>query len=224
MPTGFMPRHFIALCVLLACGVAPIGVRAADVSLIGVIGSGAAVIAIDGGEPRTIKVGQTRLGVTVLAVERERATIEVEGKARVLSLGQHYRGASSKPSIPGAGQTVTLSADAHGHYISEGTINGHPLRFVVDTGATSVAIPAAEAVRMGIDYHKGTAGKTRTAGGVVSVYRVMLDSVRVGAIEASNVECIVIEQGLADALLGMSFLNRVDMRQEGRTMTLIKRF
>ena len=80
MPTGFMPRHFIALCVLLACGAAPIGVRAADVSLIGVIGSSAAVIAIDGGEPRTIKVGQTRLGVTVLAVERERATIEVEGK------------------------------------------------------------------------------------------------------------------------------------------------
>jgi aspartyl protease family protein len=224
MPTGFMPRHFIALCVLVASSAAPMGARAADVSLIGVIGSGAAVIAIDGGEPRTIKVGQTRLGITVLAVELERATIEVDGKARVLSLGQHYRGASGTSSIPGAGQSVTLSADAHGHYISEGTINGHAMRFVVDTGATTVALPAAEAVRLGLDYHKGVAGKTRTAGGVVSVYRVMLDSVRLGGIEASNVECIVIERGLDVALLGMSFLNRVDMRQEGRTMTLIKRF
>ena len=98
------------------------------------------------------------------------------------------------------------------------------MRFLVDTGATMIALPAADAVRMGIDYRKGMQGRTRTAGGVVSVYRITLDSVRLGGIEATGVEAVVIEEGLDIALLGMSFLNRLDMRQEGRTMTLIKRF
>ena len=217
MPTGFMTRHFIALCVLLACGAA----RAADVALIGVIGSGAAVFAIDGGEPRTIKLGQTRSGITVLAIERERATIEFEGRTRVLSLGQHYRGAGP---VVSAAQRVTLAADPSGHFLAEGSINGHATRFVVDTGATTIALPAADAVRLGLDYRKGVPAHTRTAAGVVPVYRVTLASVRLGDIEVTNVEGIVIEQGLDIALLGMSFLSRLDMRQEGRTMTLIKRF
>jgi aspartyl protease family protein len=224
MPTGFMLRHFIALCVLLACGAAPIVARSADVSLIGVIGTGAAVFAVDGGVPRTIKVGQTRSGITVLSIEGERATIEFEGRKRVLSLGQHYRNPNSLAAVSGSGQSVTLAADPRGHFITDGSINGHPMRFLVDTGATTVAIPAADAVRLGIDYRKGAPGKTRTAGGIVSVYRVTLDSVRLGGIEASGIEAIVIEEGLDIALLGMSFLNRLDMRQEGRTMTLIKRF
>jgi aspartyl protease family protein len=217
MPTGFMTRHFIVLSVLLACGAA----RAADVALIGVIGNGAAVFAVDGGDPRTIKVGQTRSGITVLAIERERATIEFEGKTRVLSLGQHYRGAGTAVS---AVHSVTLAADPSGHYVAEGSINGHTIRFVVDTGATTIALPAAEAVRLGLDYRKGVPAHTRTAAGVVPVYRMTLASVRLGDIEVTNVEGIVIEQGLDVALLGMSFLNRLDMRQEGRTMTLIKRY
>jgi aspartyl protease family protein len=224
MPTGFMPRHFIALCVFLACAAAPMVARCADIALIGVIGEQAAIVAVDGGEPRTIKVGQTRAGITVVSIERERATIEVEGKPRVLSLGQHYRSPSSLAARSTSGQSVTLAADPRGHFVSEGSINGQPMRFLVDTGATVVAIPAADAVRLGIDYRKGIPGKTRTAGGVVPVYRVMLDRVRLGAIEATAVEAIVIEDGLDIALLGMSFLNRLDLRQEGRTMTLIKRF
>jgi aspartyl protease family protein len=224
MPTGFMPRHFIALCVFLACSVAPTVARCADIALIGVIGDQAAIFAVDGGEPRTIKVGQTRAGITVLSIERERATIEVQGKPRVLSLGQHYRNATSLAAGSTSGQSVTLAADPRGHFVSEGSINGQPMRFLVDTGATTVAIPAADAVRLGIDYRKGAVGKTRTAGGIVSVYRVTLNSVRLGTIEATGVEAIVIEDGLDIALLGMSFLNRLDLRQEGRTMTLIKRF
>jgi aspartyl protease family protein len=217
MPTGFMPRHFIVLFVLLACGAA----RAADVALIGLIGSGAAVFAVDGGEPRTIKLGQTRAGVTLVSVEGERATVEFEGKRRVLALGQHYRGAGTAVS---SGQSVTLAADPRGHFVSEGSINGHPMRFLVDTGATTIALPAADAIRLGINYRQGAAVRTRTAAGEASAFRVTLASVRLGDIELTNVEGIVIEDGLDIALLGMSFLNRLDMRQEGRTMTLIKRF
>jgi len=215
-----MPRHFIVLCGLLACAAKP--ADAAEIALIGVIGTNAAVFALDGGEPRTIKVGQTRAGVTLLSVEGERASVEYEGKQRVLSLGQHYRSAGA-PAVPGP-SSVTLAANPGGHFVSEGSINGHAIRLLVDTGASSVAIPAADAVRLGIDYRKGIPGKTRTASGVVPTYRVMLSSVRLGDIEIHDVEGIVIEQGLDIALLGMTFLTRIDMRQEGRTMTLIKRF
>ncbi|HEY2335841.1 MAG TPA: TIGR02281 family clan AA aspartic protease [Burkholderiales bacterium] len=222
-----MRRHFISLCVLLACcaaaAAAPSAAHSAELALIGVIGTNAAVIAIDGGEPHTIKVGQTRSGVTLVSVEHERATVEFEGKKRILALGQHYRSASA-PGSTNSGQTVTLAADPRGHFLTEGSINGMPMRFLVDTGATTIALPASDAVRLGIDYRKGKQGISRTAGGMVPFYVVTLDRVRLGDLELTNVEAAVIEQGLDIALLGMSFLNRVDIRQEGRTMTLIKRF
>jgi len=216
MPTGFMLRHFIALFVLLACGAA----KAADIALIGIIGDAAAVLAIDGGEPRTIRAGQTRHGITVHSVERERATIEFEGKKRVLALGQHYRSGAA----PATGNMVTLAADSRGHFVSEGLVNGGSVRFVVDTGATVVVLPAADATRLGIDYRKGQIAQSKTAGGIVPVFRITLDRVKVGAIELTSVEGVVIEQGLDIALLGMSFLSRVDMKHDGQTMTLMRRF
>lgn len=188
--------------------------------MVGAIGDKAAILVIDGAAPRAVKVGRQLGAVTVLEVDRERAVVEVAGERRVLQRGQHYQLATG----PGDRQSTVLAADARGHYLAEGAINGNPMRFVVDTGATVVALPAHEARRVGIDYRKGRPGTTRTAGGVVPVYRVTLDRVKVGAIELYSVEGLVIEQGLDVALLGMSFLNRVEMRNEGQTMTLIRRY
>jgi aspartyl protease family protein len=216
MANGFMP-HFIALLLLVLGPTA----WAADVALIGLIGDKAAVLAVDGGDPKTVKVGQKWSGISVIAVERGEATVEIDGKRRLLKIGQHYRSTRAPSSD---GQSVTLAADTHGHFVSQGSINGNPVRFLVDTGATTVALPAAEAQRLGIDYRKGQRGFTNTAGGVVPVYRVRFDSVKLGAIELSGVEGIVIEQGLDIALLGMSFLNRVEMKRDGQTMVLIRRF
>ena len=183
-------------------------------------GDKAAVFAIDGGEPKLVKLGQKWNGISLISVEREQATIEIDGKQRVLKIGQHYRSAAASSDR----QSVTLAADARGHFVTQGQINGSPVRFLVDTGATTVALPAAEAQRLGIDYRKGERGLTNTAGGVVPVYRVRFDSVKLGAIELSGVEGIVIEQGLDIALLGMTFLNRVEMKRDGQTMVLIRRF
>lgn len=218
MATGFMRRiRIIALGGLLACGPA----AALDVALIGVIGDRAAVLAVGGGEPKTVKVGQQWRGVTVVAVERERATVEVDGARRTLALGQHYR---SAPAGDGGRQSVTLAADTRGHFVSDGAVNGVQVRFLVDTGASVVALPAADAARLGIDYRKGERGAVKTAGGTMPAHRVTLDSVRLGGIELTGVEGIVLEQGLDIALLGMSFLNRVDMKRDGQTMTLTRRF
>jgi len=221
MATGFMRTltNFIALLLFLASASAA---ATPEIALIGVIGNKAAVLALDGGNPKTVKVGQTWSGIKVLSVDKTHATVEVEGHQRVLQIGQHYRNANTVVSSSSA--SVTLAADPRGHFFSEGSINGQPMRFLVDTGATMIALPASDATRLGIDYHKGLQGQTRTAGGVVTVYKVTLDSVRLGGIEVSGVDAVVIEQGLDIALLGMSFLNRLDLRQEGRTMTLIKRF
>jgi aspartyl protease family protein len=63
-----------------------------------------------------------------------------------------------------------------------------------------------------------------TASGPAGVYGIKLDRVRIGAIELNNVDAVVVEQGLAIALLGMTFLNRVEMQRDGSTMTLTRRF
>jgi aspartyl protease family protein len=218
MATGFMVRtRIIALAGLLACAPA----AAADVALIGVIGEQAAVLAVGGGEPKTVKVGQKWRGVTVLAVERGRATVEIDGARRTLALGQHYR---SAPAGDGGRQSVTLAADTRGHFVSDGAVNGVQVRFLVDTGASVVALPAADASRLGIDYRKGERGEVKTAGGTMPAHRIILDRVRLGGIELTGVEGIVLEQGLDIALLGMSFLNRVEMKRDGQTMTLTRRF
>jgi aspartyl protease family protein len=218
MPTGFMTHHFISLSLALLCGTA----AAADVALIGVIGDKAAILAVDGGDPKTVKVGQSWRGITVIAVEKERATVEVDGKPRVLQRGQHYR--TGEATSSGRGK-VLVAADTRGHFYIDGAVNRVPVRFLVDTGATMVSLPQRDAERLGIDYRRGRRGMSHTANGPATVYLVRLDTIRIGEIELHGVEALVHEgPGLDQALLGMSFLNRVAMQREGATMTLIQRF
>ncbi len=216
MATGFTVRHFIALLLLLACGAA----SAADIALIGVIGRKAAVLAIDGGDPKTVKLGQTWNGITVLDVQHDNATIEVEGRKRVLQRGVHYRGVPP----PMSREAVVLPADGRGHFFAEGLVNGVPVRFLVDTGASMVMLPAADARRLGIDYPSAPKARVQTAAGPISAYLVTLDRVKVGAIELNGIDGMVVDQGGEMPLLGMSFLNRVEMRRSGDSMTLIRRF
>lgn len=218
MATGFMSRNFIALLLLFAC---PFAAHAADVALIGVIGDKAVVIAVDGGEPKALKLGQTWSGIRLIAVEKTQATLEIEGRQRVLALGQHHR---SAPASEGR-QTATLSADPRGHFFADAVINGQPMRFVVDTGASVVVLMAADATRMGIDWRKARPAPMQTANGSTIGYLVKLQSVRVGGIELQNIDGVVVEQGLGNfGLLGMSFLNRLEMRRDGEKMELIRRF
>jgi aspartyl protease family protein len=218
-----MMRHSIVLPALLAglllLLLASHAAWAADVSLIGTFDTKAAILSIDSGAPKTVKVGQNFGGVTLIAVERDRATVEIDGKRRVLVRGQTY--SSSASSAP---QSVTLTVGAGGHFMADGQINGGAIRFVVDTGATAIAIPASDAIRLRIDYKAGRRGTTQTAGGPTAMYVVRLDTVRVGGIELHGVDAMVLEQGLNIALLGNTFLNRMEMRREGQTMTLARRF
>ena len=208
-----------AAAAILSAGLA----LATEVSVVGVLGDKAAVLVIDGAEPRTVRVGQKLNGVAVIAVTRQGATLEFDGKRRVLALGQHVRGETSL--APGGAASVTLAADARGHFVTEAQVNGAPIRFLVDTGATLISLPYAEARRLGIDTSKAPRGTAMTANGEMLVYRVKLDTVRVGGVELHNVDALVHQgPGLEIALLGMSFLNRVEMLREGERLTLTKRF
>lgn len=193
--------------------------HAVEVNVIGLF-PGKAVVTIDGGPIRTLSAGQkTAEGVVLLSTDRETATFEIRGQKKILSLGQHRASAAAQPS-----QSVTLTADTRGHFVVEGQVNGGAVRFLVDTGATTIALSSADAMRLGIDYRKGQRGLVGTANGTAAAYRVKLDTVQVGGIVANSVDAAVLEGNLPIALLGMSFLNRMDMRREGQTMVLIKRF
>lgn len=215
-----MTRHSSALRAAgLLLALAALPAVAQEVTLVGIFGDKAAILAIGGGEPKTVRVGQKLGDLTLVSVDGERATIEIDGKRRQLTRGQTY---SSR--VSSERQSVTLAADASGHFIAEGTVNGGSMRFVVDTGATSIALPAADAERLGIDYRKGRRVSVQTANGDAIAYVVRLGSVRVGGIEIPNIDALVVERGLSIALLGMTFLNRVEMQRSGDRMTLTRRF
>ena len=216
MPTGFIDRYSSALALLVAAAPA----WALDVQLIGTFGDQAAVLSIDGGEPRTVRAGQKFGPVSVISVGKDRATVDIDGKRRTLVRGEHYTSKSASDDR----QSAVLAADGRGHFHADGAINGGSMRFILDTGATSIALPAADAVRLGLDYRKGRPATIHTANGPAPAWRVKLDSVRVGGIELQNVDALVLEQGLDVALLGMSFLNRVEMFRSGDSMTLKRRF
>lgn len=208
----------LRLCLLALALLAPPGF-AADVTLVGLIGA-KAIVVIDGGAPRTLAPGQkTAEGVMLLGTEKDAASFDIDGKKRTLRMGRAYSAAS-----PGK-QSVTLKADARGHFVTTGYINGGAVRFLVDTGATFVVLPVAEAKRLGINYLQGERGRMQTANGVIAAYRVKLDTVKIGDVTVSNVDAAVSgNDAMGVSLLGMSFLNRMQMARDGQSMTLTKRY
>jgi len=193
---------------------------AVEVGLAGVF-PGKALLSIDGGDVKTVTVGaKGEAGVKVLAVDSETATIEVDGKKRVLRVGQNVKSQASST----AGASAVLTADNNGHFFTTGTINGTSVRFLVDTGATLISLGSADARRIGIDPRKGQAVMVNTANGQAAVSKVRLDTVRVGDLVVNGVDAVVHYHDLPISLLGMSFLNRMEMQRDGQTMTLKQRF
>ena len=216
MPFSAGPLRVTVLSLVAVC----LPAQAVDVGLAGVF-PGKALLTINGGAPRTVAVSATTAeGVKVLAVDGDTATIESDGRKRTLRVGQNV---VSQPSDQSAAKAV-LTADGNGHFLTTGSINGTTVRFLVDTGATMISLGASEARRIGIDGGKGQPGMVNTANGQAPVVLVKLDSVRVGEIVMNGVDALVHQQDMPLALLGMSFLNRLEMQRDGPTMTLKKRY
>lgn len=208
------------LSVLLAALGAALPAAATDVTVIGLFPN-MAVVTIDRGSPKTLKLGErTSEGVLLVSVGNGNAVLEIDGKRQTLEMGQHFETAA----MSSARTSVTLAQDARGHFRTDAQVNGSHVRFLVDTGATTVLIPMSEAQRLGIDWAKGAPMSMRVADGrVTRGYRVMLETVSVGDVTLYNVEAVV-SPGTGEPLLGMSFLSRTEMRNDGQSLVLTKRY
>jgi aspartyl protease family protein len=185
------------------------------------LSEGRAVIIDAKGKPKVFREGDSLPnGARLVRATPESALVELNGKRSTLKMGTHV--AAAAPATGAA--RATLTADALGHFETIGTINGATVRFLVDTGASMISMSVVDARRIGIDYLKGQKGFSNTANGVAPVYRVKLDTVKVGDITLNGVDGLVHEAGMPFVLLGMSFLNRLEMNRQGDTLTLVKRY
>jgi aspartyl protease family protein len=204
------------------------GATALDVNVVGLFPN-KAVVQIAGGALQTLSVGQkTRDDIILLSVERDGATFDIQGRRVALAIGPARRqtspAAAAQTSPAAAADYAVVPTNDRGDLVADGEVNGMPVRFAVDTGATFITLPAREASRLGLDYHNGQKVVMETANGNVFAYRLKLDTVRVGGVAVHNVDAVITEgNSLPIALLGMSFLNRTDMKREGTILTLTTR-
>lgn len=205
-----------AAMVCLA-GWMPLPARAQPVALAGILGS-KALLVVNALPPRAMGIGDTFQGVTVLAVSKEDATIDVNGTRQLLRMGE------APVSVGGRTQRrVTLMADSRGHFVNSGTINGQAMQYMVDTGASTVAIGRSDADRMGLQYQNGPQVRMGTANGVGQGWRIKLNSVRIGDIEVFGIEAVVTSQPMPYVLLGNNFLTEFQMTRINDQMVLEKR-
>jgi aspartyl protease family protein len=207
-----MKRLLLVLAEL--CGSA---VQAQTVSMAGSLGNNALLV-IDG-KPRNLAVGATVESIRLISVSGNEAVVDVKGKRVTLHLGDAQVNLGGRMS-DGGGRQIVLSAESGGHFFSSGNINGKAVRFLVDTGATNVSMSQEDADRIGLDYKNGQRGLSRTANGVIPVYRTNLTSVRVGDVVVYNVDATIVPGQMSHVLLGNSFLTRFQMRRENDKLTL----
>jgi len=179
---------------------------------------GAAVLNVDG-QRKLVKVGQVGPGgVEVVSADSRGAVLRVDGVERSYSLSREYSNGFVEPQK----KQLSIAKGVGGHYWVAGSVNGQSTQFLVDTGATSIALNDAHARRLGIDYRvTGTPLQVSTASGTARGWRVTLDRVKVGELEVLGVDAVVLEgSSPTEALLGMSFLGRVGWKVEQDVLVL----
>lgn len=180
-----------------------------------------AVVEVNG-EQHLLKVGQsTPEGVKLVAANSREAVLRINGQQQTYPLGDrigsHFTPAPEQPK-------VSLWPTG-GMYQTTGTVNGYSVDFLVDTGAFTVALNAATAKRLGLDYYRGEQVGIRTASGYDVGYKVTLDYIQIDEIKVYNVAAVVIDGPEPEtALLGMSFLGQLDIQHNGERLDLQQKY
>ena len=193
--------------------------HAMDITVLGLFND-RAILKVDD-KQHILKSGQTSPeGIKLISADSQYAVLEIDGKQEKFSLGNHVSSHFEKPEVLGEAKIWPIN----GMYIVAGSINGHPTKFMVDTGASWIAMNSHHAKLLGIDYRiNGERGFVSTANGTVQTFIINLDRVKIGDIELQHVKAGVIEgNSPTEVLLGMSFLERVEIERKG-TMMLLKR-
>ena len=213
-------RKISLITALLCAALAP--AQAQTVTLNGSMGSRQALLVIDG-VPRVVTLGTTVQGVKLVSLSPTQAEVEIGGQARVLVAGASQVRVGATEKLASGSTEIVLTAGSGGHFTTDGQINGKAVNFLVDTGATTIALGQADADRLGINYKGAPRGFAGTANGRIPVSAVTLSSVRVGGIEIANVEAVIMPTAMDHVLLGNSFLSRFQMKRDNDTLRLTKR-
>ena len=198
------------------------GLQAVEQIEVEALFSGQAMVRVDG-KRRLLKLDKpSPEGLLLISADSKEAVIEIDGKRQRYPLGNRVSSRYSQPETVSA----KIWRDQSGAYTTVGTINGRTVNFLVDTGATGVAMYRSDAKRLGLAYRlDGKPIYVNTANGTTSAFEVSLNRVQVGDIVLRNVRGFVIEgQGSGPLLLGMSFLNRVKMEDQGSVLFLHSKY
>lgn len=179
--------------------------------------NGAAMFVIDG-QDQLLKTGQvSRSGVELVEANPSEAIVLINGQTRTLQLSGRISSTFEKPDKT----RVLIKMAENRQYITTGSINGRLVRYLVDTGANVVVINANMAKTLGLSVEEGVPAYASTASDDLQVTMVMLKEMSVGEIKRSNVQAIIIDgENPKDILLGMSFLQYVDISEKAGLMVL----
>lgn len=178
---------------------------------------GKVVLVIDG-QQKILAKGQEFSKVRYIKADGDQVVLEIEGVQKKYKMGSAVSTHFKSPAVT----RKTIYANSRGMFYSVGSINGQVIHFLVDTGATTVAMSSIQAKKLNIRYRlEGQETTARTASGIAKAYRVNLKSVKVGSIAQKNVVGLVIDGAYpTNVLLGMSFLNRLKVEKTGDMMVL----
>jgi len=204
--------------LLLLVALQPVAAAGPDIAVVALF-PGKAMVRIDG-KTRLLAIGESSPeGVRLLEADAAQATLEVNAQRVVLGLDG---GIQSSFSARPQGRSLKLAPGRNGHYYVDGTINGNAVSFVVDTGASVVAINKHVARRIGLLYRTdGREGRIETASGMVRAYYLKFKEVKIRSLALRDVDGVVVDGDFPSiTLLGQSFLNRIDMQREGLLLEL----
>ena len=212
---------FVTVCV--AASPADEREPARQVVLQGILGS--KVLLLVDGQRLMLSVAQGKnSGVRVLRIGADFAEVEIDGQHRQLRLGDSH--SVTTPFKARDSVEVMIPRDQRGMYSTVGSVNGLTVNFLVDTGASTVAMNSQQAKRLGIDFRViGRTSFVSTASGLTRAYQVSLNTVTVGGISLRNVDAVVIEGRFPlQILLGMTFLGALEIQHQGTSLHLKQTF
>ena len=191
-----------------------------EIEVVGLF-TNAALLHIDGRQ-LLLKSGETSPeGVMLIEANSREAVVEYQNERSTLFRSNRIASEFKKPEVV----SVSVQINERGQYITMGSINGRPVRFLIDTGANVVAMNSEMAKSLGIDLSSGKGAASNTAGGVIKSREITLESVQVGEIKVTNVRIAVLEGKFpTDVLLGMSFLESVKIQESAGLMVLPSQF
>jgi aspartyl protease family protein len=159
----------------------------------------------------------------VSAGAASQAVLALDHASREAPLRPAESVAVAPQAAPAGGDTASVVKAADGHYWAEANVDGHEVRFLVDTGASAVALTPDDAERLGFSPQSlAYTYQVSTAGGVTRAARVKLDDVSVAGAEVHDVDAYVIESGLPTSLLGMTYLGRLSQFEATQTALILR--